>query len=75
MRIAVAHNVSERKRSDALQAALYDIYEATHSARELSRLFQQGHLILGELLRYHLHTTRQSGGKRFCRPLNRTRPA
>ena len=50
VRIAVAHDITERKRSEALQAALYGISEAAHSARDLPGLFQQVHQIIGELL-------------------------
>lgn len=50
VRIAVAHDISERKRSEALQAALYGISEAAHSAKNLLGLFQQVHQIIGELL-------------------------
>lgn len=50
VRIAVAHDISERKRSEAVQAALYGISEAAHSAKDLLGLFQQVHLIVAELL-------------------------
>jgi diguanylate cyclase (GGDEF)-like protein/PAS domain S-box-containing protein len=50
VRIAVAHDISERKRSEALQNALYGISEAAHSAKDLLGLFQQVHQIVGELL-------------------------
>ena len=50
VRIAVAHDITERKRSEALQTALYGISEAAHSAKDLLGLFQQVHQIIGELL-------------------------
>lgn len=50
VRIAVAHDITERKRSEALQTALYGISEVAHSARNLPELFQQVHLLIGELL-------------------------
>jgi diguanylate cyclase (GGDEF)-like protein/PAS domain S-box-containing protein len=50
VRVAVAHDISERKRSEALQAALYGISEAAHSSKDLLGLFQQVHLFAGELL-------------------------
>ncbi|WP_282875346.1 GGDEF domain-containing protein [Pseudomonas peli] len=50
VRIAVAHDITERKRSEALQTALYGISEAAHSAKDLLGLFQQVHHIIGELL-------------------------
>jgi diguanylate cyclase (GGDEF)-like protein/PAS domain S-box-containing protein len=50
VRIAVAHDISERKRAESLQAALYAISEATHLARDLAGLFQRIHLIICDLL-------------------------
>src|SRR3990167_7992166 len=50
VRIAVAHDITERKRSEALQTALYGISEPAHSAKDLLGLFQQVHQIIGELL-------------------------
>ena len=50
VRIAVAHDISERKRSESLQAALFAISEAAHSTTDLPGLFQQVHMIVGELL-------------------------
>ncbi|WP_425915829.1 diguanylate cyclase domain-containing protein [Pseudomonas sp. GWSMS-1] len=50
VRIAVAHDITARKRSEAIQAALYGIAEVAHSAKDLLALFQQVHLIIDELL-------------------------
>ena len=50
LRIAVARDVTRRKRAEAIQAALYAISEATHAAQDLHTLFQQIHRIIGELL-------------------------
>ena len=50
VRIAVAHDITERKRNEALQAALYGISEAAHATKDLLGLFQQVHQIVGELL-------------------------
>lgn len=50
VRIAVAHDISERKRSEALQQALYAISEAVHSASDLPGLFRQVHQIIAGLL-------------------------
>lgn len=50
VRIAVAHDITERKRSESLQAALYAISEAAHAAKDLRGLFKQAHQIIGELL-------------------------
>ena len=50
LRIAVAHDISERKRSESLQAALYAISEAVHGSQDLPGLFQEIHRIIGQLL-------------------------
>lgn len=50
LRIAVAHDVSERKRSESMQAALYAISEAAHLAKDLPSLFEKVHSIVGQLL-------------------------
>src|SRR3569832_2270061 len=50
VRVAVARDVTQRKRADSMQAALYDISEAAHWAEDLVTLFQQIHQIIGGLL-------------------------
>ncbi len=50
LRVAVARDISERKRSESMQAAIYAISEAAHSAQDLLGLFQRVHRIIGELL-------------------------
>lgn len=50
MRVAVARDVTERKRADTIQAALYAISEAAHSAGNLIALFEQIHQIIDGLL-------------------------
>lgn len=50
MRVAVARDISERKRAEALQAALYAISEAVHAAEGLPDLFRQIHQITAGLL-------------------------
>ncbi|MEK6594105.1 MAG: sensor domain-containing diguanylate cyclase, partial [Pseudomonadota bacterium] len=50
LRIAVARDITRRKRAEAMQAALYAISEATHAAEDMHTLFQQMHRIIGELL-------------------------
>jgi diguanylate cyclase (GGDEF)-like protein/PAS domain S-box-containing protein len=50
LRIAVAHDVSERKHSESMQAALYAISEAAHLAKDLPSLFEKVHSIVGQLL-------------------------
>ncbi|WP_198962627.1 sensor domain-containing protein [Mangrovitalea sediminis] len=50
LRIAVARDVTERKRSEALQAALYAISEAAFSTQNLDELFQHTHEVIASLL-------------------------
>ena len=50
VRLAVAHDITERKATEAVQAALYGISEAAHAAQTLQMLFQRIHQILGQLL-------------------------
>jgi diguanylate cyclase (GGDEF)-like protein/PAS domain S-box-containing protein len=49
-RIAVARDITQRKRAEALNKALYAISEATHVAGDLDVLFERIHSIIGELL-------------------------
>ncbi|MBS7663420.1 diguanylate cyclase [Pseudomonas lalucatii] len=50
VRIAVARDITERKRSESMLAAAYALSEAAHSAEDLRGLFQQVHRIVGDLL-------------------------
>lgn len=50
VRIAVAHDITELKRAEAMQAALLAISEAAHTSEDLLALFQRIHQIIGELL-------------------------
>ncbi|NMM79525.1 diguanylate cyclase [Acidovorax sp. SRB_14] len=50
VRVAVAHDVTERKHTEALQAAVYAISEAAHTAEDLLALFERIHQTLGGLL-------------------------
>lgn len=50
VRVAVARDVTERKRAEAMQAALYAISEAAHTAEDLNSLFRKIHQIIGGLL-------------------------
>jgi diguanylate cyclase (GGDEF)-like protein/PAS domain S-box-containing protein len=50
LRIAVARDVSARKRAESVQAALYAISEAAHSSEDLPTLFQHIHKIIDRLL-------------------------
>ena len=50
LRIAVARDVTTRKRSESRQSALYAISEAAHAAEDLPALFSRIHEIIGQLL-------------------------
>jgi diguanylate cyclase (GGDEF)-like protein/PAS domain S-box-containing protein len=50
VRVAVARDVTERKRAEAMRAALYAISEAAFAAQDLLTLFQRIHRIIGEQL-------------------------
>ena len=49
-RIAVARDVTELKRAQSVQAALFDISEAANAAEDLLALFRRIHQIIGSLL-------------------------
>ncbi|MCO8312662.1 sensor domain-containing protein [Pseudomonas mandelii] len=50
LRIAVAHDITERKQAESRQAALYAISEAAHATEDLLALFKRIHSIIGEWL-------------------------
>lgn len=50
MRIGVARDITERKRAESLQAALYAISEAAHATEDLGALFKEIHRIIAGLL-------------------------
>lgn len=50
LRIGVARDITERKRAESLQAALYAISQAAYAAEDLLMLFQRIHQIVGTLL-------------------------
>ncbi|MEH6498452.1 MAG: diguanylate cyclase [Pseudoalteromonas distincta] len=50
LRVAVAHDVTERKHTEAMQAAVYAISEAANSSEDLAALFLLIHQIIGRLL-------------------------
>lgn len=50
MRLAVAHDVTDIKRAQLMQSAVYRISEAAHATDELHALYHQVHQIIGELL-------------------------
>ncbi|HEY9278689.1 MAG TPA: diguanylate cyclase [Eoetvoesiella sp.] len=50
LRIGVARDITERKRAELMQAALYSISEAAYAAEDLLALFKRIHQIVGTLL-------------------------
>lgn len=50
LRFAVAREITQRKQTEAMQAALYGISEAAHSADDLADLFRRIHQIIGSML-------------------------
>lgn len=50
VRIAVARDISARKRAEMVHAALYAISESAHASDDLSELFEQIHQIVAGLL-------------------------
>ncbi len=50
LRVAVARDITQIKRSQLRQSALYQISEAAHTAQNLSELYQHIHQILATLL-------------------------
>jgi diguanylate cyclase (GGDEF)-like protein/PAS domain S-box-containing protein len=50
LRIAVARDITERKRSESMRTALFRISEAAHVASDLSALFKDIHGVIGDLL-------------------------
>ena len=50
LRVAVARDITERKRAEQLKNALYAISEAAHAVDSQSELYRQIHQIIGELL-------------------------
>ena len=50
LRIAVARDITQRKRIEARQAALFAISEAAHAAEDLPTLFERIHRIIENLL-------------------------
>ncbi|MGN6390420.1 MAG: PAS domain S-box protein, partial [Burkholderiaceae bacterium] len=50
VRVAVARDVTERKRAERMQAALYAIAEAAYGAEDLPALFRQIHQIVARLV-------------------------
>ncbi len=50
LRVAVAHDVTERKHTEAMQAAVYAISEAANSSEDLAALFLLIHQIIARLV-------------------------
>jgi len=50
LRVAVGRDITQRKHGESMQAALYAISEAAHSAEDLLTLFERIHRIIGGLL-------------------------
>lgn len=50
VRVGVARDITERKRGEAVQTALYAISEAAHAAGDLLALFKRVHEVIGKLL-------------------------
>ncbi|WP_298212350.1 diguanylate cyclase [Acidovorax sp.] len=50
VRLAVAHDVTERRLAESKQAVIYAISEAAHTTQNLEALFQDIHQIIGKLL-------------------------
>ena len=50
LRVAVAHDITERKHDEAMQAAVYAISEAAYGAEDLGSLLGQIHQIVAALL-------------------------
>ncbi|SDJ15236.1 GGDEF domain-containing protein [Pseudomonas abietaniphila] len=50
LRIAVARDITERKRSESMRTALFRISEAAHVASDLPALFKEIHRVIGDLL-------------------------
>ncbi len=50
VRLAVAHDITERKLAQSMQAVVYTISEAAHTTQNLHALFQHIHQVIGTLL-------------------------
>lgn len=50
MRLAVAHDITERKFGESMQAVLYSISEAAHTTHDLQALFKHIHQTIADLL-------------------------
>ncbi|AYM96158.1 sensor domain-containing diguanylate cyclase [Acidovorax sp. 1608163] len=50
LRLAVAHDITKRKHTESMHAAIYAISEAAHAAPNLPTLFERIHRIIGGLM-------------------------
>ncbi len=50
VRLAVAHDITERKFVESIQSVIYRISEAAHTTQNLQALFEKIHQIIGSLL-------------------------
>ncbi len=50
LRIGVARDITERKKDEIMQEAVYAISEAAHTSQDLPALFQEIHQIIGRLM-------------------------
>lgn len=50
VRLAVAREITQRKRDESMQRALYSISEAAHSSEDLTDMLQCIHRIIGDML-------------------------
>lgn len=50
VRVGVARDITERKRAESMQAALYAISEAAHAAEDLQTLYQRVHEVISGVL-------------------------
>lgn len=50
VRVGVARDITERKRAEAMQAALYAISEAAHAIDDLQSLYKRVHEVISQLL-------------------------
>lgn len=79
LRVAVAHDITERKHDEAMQAAVYAISEAAYGAEDLGSLLGQIHQIVAALLPVSLFCValqdRQSGALSFPYHSDRDTPA
>jgi diguanylate cyclase (GGDEF)-like protein/PAS domain S-box-containing protein len=50
VRVGVARDITERKRAEAMQAALYAVSEAAHAIDDLQTLYRRVHEVIAQLL-------------------------